>query len=331
MAFEHLAAFLRRHDRFIITAHETPDGDAIGSEMAMLRALRSLGKSATVLNADPAPANLEFLDPGREIALLSDPAALPPDLADQALLVLDVADPGNIGAVSRVVLPRVGDYFYVDHHEISGWDPRHNYVDRDASSTCEILYSLCRELGVTIDLEIARPLYVGIVYDTGSFVYPKTTALTFEIARRLVETGVSPNDVYGRIYECRTISYLKLQARVLATLEFHYDQGVAIQTMTRDTIRESGSAYEEGQTLINIPLSAEKVKVSIFFKENLEGLLRCSLRSKGDIDVAAIASSYQGGGHRTAAGFKLDRPLEETRTEVLQKLAVYFPEAARLQ
>jgi phosphoesterase RecJ-like protein len=325
MGFEHLARFLRRHDRFVITAHETPDGDAIGSEVAALRALRRMGKRAVIVNADPSPFNFAFLDPGSETVVLAHAGKLPDDLAESALLVLDVADPTNIGAVSSLVLPRVRDFFYVDHHEITGLDPRHNYVDRDASSTCEILYRLFAELGLAIDYEIAQPLFVGIVYDTGSFVYPKTTASTFGIAQRLVEAGISPNEIYSRIYECRTISFLKLQARVLATLEFHYGYGVAVQTMTAETIRESGSAYEEAQTLINTPLSAEKVKVSLFFKENLEGLVRCSLRSKGDIDVAAIASDYRGGGHRTAAGFKLDRPLEVVKPEVLQKLAVYFP------
>lgn len=329
MAFEQLVEFLRRNDRFIVTAHETPDGDALGSEVAMVRALRRLGKQAWILNADPGPTNFRFLDPGGDIRVLSDGRELPPDLGDHALVVLDVADEGNIGSLSTLVLPKMRDWFFIDHHESTGWDPRHYYVDSEASSTCEILYRLFTSLDVAIDFEIAEPLYVGVVYDTGSFIYPKTTAFTFEIARRMVEAGVNPSDVYSRIYECRTTSFLKLQARVLATLEFHYDQGVAVQTMTRQTIVECGSAYEEGQTLINVPLSAEKVRVSVFFKESLEGLVRCSLRSKRPIDVAAVASAYRGGGHKTAAGFKLDRPLEVVKAEVLQKLAVYFPRTDR--
>ncbi len=329
MTFDRLLEFIRRNDRFVITAHETPDGDALGSEVAMLRALRRLGKQAWILNADPGPANFAFLDPGREIRVVGDGRELPADIEEHALLVLDVADQGNIGSVSSLVLPRARDWFFVDHHELEGWDPGRYYVDRDASSTCEILYRLFVHLGLAIDFELAEPLYVGVVYDTGSFIYPKTTAFTFEIARRFVEAGVSPSDVYSRIYECRTTSFLKLQARVLATLEFHFDQGVAVQTMTRQIIIECGSAYEEGQTLINVPLSAEKVRVSVFFKENLDGLFRCSLRSKRPIDVAAIASAYRGGGHRTAAGFKLDRPLEVVKPEVLQRLSVYFPRTDR--
>ncbi len=328
MVFERLIEFLNRNRRFIITAHETPDGDAIGSEVAMMRALRRLGKQARILNADPGPANFAFLDPSGEIGVMAAEKQIPADVGEEALLVLDVADLGNIGAVSSLI-PHVHDWFYVDHHEGSGWDPQHYYVDRDASSTCEILYRLLVELDVAIDFEIAEPLYVGIVYDTGSFIYPKTTGYTFEIARRLVDAGVNPSDVYGRIYESRTISFLKLQARVLATLEFHCGQAVAVQTMTSETIAECGSAYEEGQTLINVPLSAEKVRVSVFFKQNAEGLFRCSLRSKRPIDVAAIATSFRGGGHRTAAGFKLERPLEEVKAEVLQRLAACFPRAER--
>jgi bifunctional oligoribonuclease and PAP phosphatase NrnA len=331
MSLDRLVSFVRRHRQFVVTAHETPDGDAIGSEMAMLRALTRLGKVALVRNADPAPANLDFLDPGHEIVVVSSPSDLPADLEEYALLVLDVSDPLNTGAVSRLVLPRARDCFFIDHHEITGRDPEHNYVDRNASSTCEILYRLLGELGVEIDFEIAQPLFVGVVYDTGNFVYPKTTASTFDMAHRLVDAGVSPSEIYTRLYECRTVSFLKLQARVLATLEFHYDCGVAVQTLTRNTIMESGSAYEEAQTLINTPLSAEKVRVSVFFKENMEGLFRCSLRSKGNIDVAAVAESYRGGGHRTAAGFKLDRPLEAVKAEVLRKLAPYFTPAGHAQ
>jgi phosphoesterase RecJ-like protein len=180
------------------------------------------------------------------------------------------------------------------------------------------------KLGADIDRHAAEAMFLGIVYDTGSFAYPKTTAVTFQTAFDLVKRGVRPYDIHTRLYENKTVSFLVLQAKVLATLEFRFDQRVAIQRMTRETILQSGSAYEEGQPLINLPMSAEVVKVSIFFKENMEGLMRCSLRSKGNIDVAEIARRYSGGGHRTAAGFKLSSPLELVLEEVLQHLRHYF-------
>ncbi len=322
--FKPVVDFLDRHDRIIITAHETPDGDAIGSECAMARALRSIGKQVRVLNADPTPRKFRFLDPDGAIEILAGPGQLPPDLEGWALLLLDTNDINNIGQVASLVLPRVREYFIIDHHENDGDLLAGNYVRKSASSTSEILHQLFRAMGVTIDYGIALALYTGLVYDTGSFIYPKTTALTFEIARDLVSLGVEPNRVYASVYESNSISALVLQARVMATLELALDSRVAILTMRKEMILAAGGIYEEADQLINIPLKSEDIRVSVFFKENTEGLMRCSLRSKGNIDVAEIAQHFGGGGHKTAAGFKCHAALEQTREQVLGMLARYF-------
>jgi phosphoesterase RecJ-like protein len=316
--------FLNRTQRFIITAHETPDGDAIGSECAMVRVLRAMGKDARILNADPTPRKFTFLDADRMVGVLESPDQLPADIGDYALLMLDTNDVQNIGSVATLVLPRVREHFIIDHHEMEVDLLAGNCIQKSASSTAEILYQLFRELKVDIDFETAQALFTAIVYDTGSFIYPKTTSLTFEIARDLVARGVEPNLVYARIYESNSISALVLQSRVLATLELAYDSHVAILTMRRQMILESGANYEEADQLINIPLKSEEIRVSVFFKENTDGLLRCSMRSKGNINVAEIAQAFGGGGHRTAAGFKCRDSLEETKRIVLEKLRINF-------
>jgi phosphoesterase RecJ-like protein len=316
--------FIGRNDKFIITAHETPDGDALGSEYAMLLALRKLGKQAQILNADPAPAKFTFVDRDGTFTVLERREQIPDDVEQHALLILDVNDIKNIGQVATLILPRVREYFIVDHHDSETVELSQNHIEQNASSTCEILYLLFRELGVEIDLPMARALYMGIVYDTGMFIYPKTTALTFRIAYELVKKGVNPNEVYTEVYESNSISSLLLMSRVLATLELHYDRQVAVQTMTRELIRESQATYEEADQLINVPLRSRDIRVSIFLKENHEGLKRCSLRSKGNIDVAAIAQGFGGGGHKTAAGFKCPRPFEVVKVEVLEMLRPYF-------
>jgi phosphoesterase RecJ-like protein len=317
--------FLTRTDRFIITAHETPDGDAIGSECAMLRALRSIGKDALILNADPTPAKFAYLDADRIVGVLVSKGQLPDDIQERSLLMLDTNDVHNIGQIATLVLPRVREHFIIDHHERDRDDLLGgNFIQKRASSTCEILYQLLREMNVPIDFPIAQALYTGIVYDTGCFIYPKTTALTFEIARDLVAAGVEPNFVYARLYESNSISALMLQSRVLATLELQYSNHVSLLTMRREMILDSGASYEEADQLINIPLKSEDVRVSVFFKENLEGLLRCSMRSKGNINVAEIAQRFEGGGHKTAAGFKCRESIEATRTIILNDLRKYF-------
>jgi phosphoesterase RecJ-like protein len=226
--------------------------------------------------------------------------------------------------VATLILPRVKEYFIVDHHDSETVQLSKNHIEQNASSTCEILYLLFREMNLELDLPIAQALYMGILYDTGSFIYPKTTAITFEIAHDLVSLGVQPNMTYVNVYESNSISSLVLMSKVLATLELHYDDHVAVQTMTQDLLREAGAIYEESDLLINIPLRSGDVRVSVFFKENLEGIKRCSLRSKGNIDVATIAQSLGGGGHKTAAGFKCVRPFEVMKVEILEMLHKYF-------
>jgi len=321
--------FINKYDKFIITAHETPDGDALGSEYAMLLALRKLGKTARILNADPAPQKFAFVASGDEFEVLVRKEQIPEDIGEYGLFILDVNDINNIGQVATLILPRVKEYFIVDHHDSETVQLSQNHIEQNASSTCEILYLLFRDMKLELDLPMAQALYMGILYDTGSFIYPKTTAVTFEIAHDLVSLGVQPNQTYVSVYESNSISSLVLMSKVLATLELHYDNQVAVQTMSQELLRTAGAAYEESDLLINIPLRSADVRVSVFFKENLEGIKRCSLRSKGNIDVAAIAQSLGGGGHKTAAGFKCLRPFDVMKVEILEMLHEYFnnPEA----
>jgi phosphoesterase RecJ-like protein len=316
--------FITRTARFIITAHETPDGDAIGSECAMQRALEAMGKTALIFNADPTPRKFQYLDPQGTITILERAEQLPADIADYALLMLDTNDVHNIGSVADIAIPRVREYFIIDHHEQDEDIQAGNLIQKSASSTAEILYQIIRAMGVPMDFAMAQALFTAIVFDTGSFIYPKTTALTFEIARDLVSLGVEPNAVYTRVYESNSISALVLQSRVLATLELLLDSHVAVLTLRREMIIDSQANYEEADQLINIPLKSEDVRVSVFFKENLEGILRCSIRSKGNINVADIAQLFGGGGHKTAAGFKCRESIEVTKTIVLEKLRKYF-------
>ncbi len=324
MEFRGVIDFIERTDKYIITAHETPDGDAIGSECAMSRVLHGMGKTVFVFNADPTPKKFKFLDPETRITVLERENQLPDKLEEFALLMLDTNDTHNIGQVSSMVLPRVREHFIIDHHENDEDVLAGNYIQKSASSTAEILFELFEEMGVELDFSAAQALYTAIVYDTGSFIYPKTTARTFEIARDLVAKGVEPNAVYAAIYESNSISALILQSKVLATLELLFSNHVAVLVMRKEMIVDSGAIYEEADQLINIPLKSEDIRVSVFFKENTEGLMRCSLRSKGNINVAEIAQTFGGGGHKTAAGFKCRESLEKTKRVVLEMLKGNF-------
>ncbi len=321
--FKEIKKILAENDLFIITAHETPDGDAIGSECAMSLALDTLKKTSFIINADQMAHKYDFLDPDNRIKTFT-PDILPDNIEDYTLLILDTNDIENIGDVAEGILPLVKQFFIIDHHESDDEEISKNLIESNASSTCEILYDLFASMNITITLPLATALFVGIVYDTGSFIYPKTTPKTFKIAFELVSAGVNPNDIYSRIYESNSISALRLQSKVLSSLTLYFNQQVAVQEMSKEDLAECNAMYEESDTIINIPLKSEAIKVSIFFKENEEGLLRCSMRSKGNIDVAAIAQYYGGGGHKTAAGFKSAYPLETIKRKVLEKLHIYF-------
>lgn len=325
--FGNLTQFLKKNEKFILTAHETPDGDAIGSECAMYFALKQMDKQVLLFNSDPAPHKYSYLQCAPFITHLKEKSQLPKNIDEYVLLILDTNDIHNIGVASELILPQVKDYFIVDHHESDDNIIEVNHIEESASSTCEILFELFDSLGLEFTLPMAEAIFTGIVYDTGSFIYPKTSPRTFMIAHMLTKIGVNPNHIYQRIYESNSVSALRLQSKVLATLELFYKQHVAAQTMTKEMIAECGAMYEEADTLINIPLKSESIRVSLFFKENEAGILRCSLRSKGNINVAEIAQSYGGGGHKTAAGFKSIWPLETIKQKVLDKLSSYFPEA----
>ena len=290
MTTDSIARFIRDNCKFILTTHETPDGDGIGSEFALYHGLIRIGKTVRILNNDPVSERFSFISPGESVfESLGPDTELPEDIEDYVLFLIDTNDTNNIGAISDIVLPMVKDYFIIDHHE-SGEDiVTGHLITKTASSTSEMMYDILKDLEIEIDMPMAQALFTGIVFDTGSFIYPKTSAKTFLVAHHLVSLGVSPNYVYSKIYESNSIASLRLHSKVVSNIELFYNETVALQTMLKDTLLECGADYEEADQIINLPLKSKKIEVSIFFKENLEGVLRCSLRSKGKVNVARIS------------------------------------------
>jgi bifunctional oligoribonuclease and PAP phosphatase NrnA len=322
MKFPQFRRLLDEYQEFVLTCHETPDGDAIGSEIALYHALLSLGKQVRIVNSDPVPDKYSYLFEPGTVELVGERDDH--DVGRSVLIILDTNDIHNIGMVAARLLPGAAEYFIIDHHESGSDITSGRLIEVEASSTCEILYKIFIDLEIEINRPAAIALYTGIIYDTGCFVYPKTTAFTFSAAAHLVKIGANPYKLYSAIYESNSISSLRLQSKVLSTLELLFDNQVAVQTMLKETILEAEAGYEEADTIINFPLRSERVRVSVFFKENLEGLLRCSLRSKGNINVSLIAQQFGGGGHKTAAGFKSPYPLEKIKKLVINELKTIF-------
>lgn len=312
--------FFKSNDRFVLTTHEGPDADGLGAEVVLIKALRAIGKTARSANADPLPPRYAFIDPEGLIERYSDEA--PGDYLQNAnIVVVDSSDPHNLGLIFDSVLPQAGALYAIDHHESVSSQAIQGYIDTSASSTCEMAVRIADQLGAPLDAIAARAAYAGIVFDTGSFIYPKTSATTFKTALRLVESGAVPNEVYRLMHESSPLGALLLQKLVLSTLELHENGRVALQTMMKSHLEDAGASFEDAEPLINIPLRSKDVEVSILFKESIEGRLRCSMRSKGSVNVSAIAQGFGGGGHRTAAGFKCVEGLAQTKREVLKRVA----------
>ena len=314
-----ILAFINTYDSFIITTHTGPDADGIGAEIILYLLLKDLKKQVHVLNADSIPGRFLFLDTDRIIERWDNNRHF--HLPEQGgLFIVDTSDEFNLGCMLDEALPHAQGVYIIDHHEQSPFTHLDGFIDVTAASTTQILIDLVIAAGLSVTKKIAIPAYAGLIYDTGSFIYSKTTAKTFETALLLVKSGAVPHEIYRDLFESNNLSVLLLQKRVLSSLEIVGNGSVAIQVMTKRDLEETGAVYEDAEHFINIPLQIKEIEVSILIKQTLEGLVRCSLRSKGKVNVSLLAQQFGGGGHRTAAGFKSNLGLEETRAKVIQQV-----------
>jgi len=323
MTIEDVRNYIRDNDRFLLTTHESPDGDGLGAEYALCSALIDLGKHVRILNSDPIAHKYTFFDQKKLIKTWNIDGDLPEDLENWILVVLDT-EPNNIGSLAEIVITGCREVIVLDHHSPKGSMKYKSWLDPESSSTCEMIFRIHESMNPEFKTDVAVALYTGIVYDTGSFIYPKTRARTFRIAEILVSSGAVPNEIFSYLYESKSKGALMLASLVTSTMMLYEEDRVAVQIMPRDTLIASGAEYEESQEIVNFPLQCGKVRVSVFLKENEHGVKRCSIRSKGEVDCAAVSHLFDGGGHKTAAGFRFDKPFMEIQDEVLEAMRPYF-------
>lgn len=323
--FLKLDAFLAKYDKFVISTHESPDWDGLGGEIAMIELLRKLGKKPIIVNSDPVPDNFLFLDMEQDIHVMDGTYDLPDDIDEYAQFVLDTNDYDNIGAAAYNALKdRVREVFIIDHHEGDGGGAGSNIIKADASSVCEIMYHIIEHYGRQFTLRAAQAIFGGIVFDTGSFKYPKTTPETFRIAAHLVELGVTPFFIHEQIYEQNALTSFELRGRILSSMQVLHGGRMIVLKLTPDMLKETGAAFSEGEPAINLPLTVKGVVASVLVKQDFEGPVKVSMRTKGDLDVAKIAIDNGGGGHKNAAGFKSRLSFEETYEQAIRNLEPLF-------
>jgi phosphoesterase RecJ-like protein len=307
---EQVAAELSSRERFLLTAHEGPDGDALGSLLGMHHLLTQLGKDSVMFMAAkefPLPIEYRFL-PLEEVF-----HEAPADMADRTVVFLDC---GNIDRMPVEFLSD-GDNFRinVDHHHDNTLFGDLNLVDTAASCTAEIVYQLAILLGVEITPEIASALYVGLITDTGKFMYENTNARTHRIAAELIDAGVQVDETYRRLYEHVPIEKLRLVSRALEGIQRYCDERLVIAYVTAADYEASGAGEEMTEGIIDHLRSVEGTKVAALIRDQGDrgrAARKVSLRSSGgEIDVSAIAREQGGGGHKRAAGFSTDLELDE--------------------
>jgi bifunctional oligoribonuclease and PAP phosphatase NrnA len=314
------AEALHSHDRFLVTTHENPDGDALGSMVAMKLALEQLGKDAAIYLAGSTqlPGEYAFMDLGE---LRRD---LPGDAAERVLVALDCANESRLGPDPEV-LASAPLRLNVDHHHDNTRFGDVNLVVADASSTGELLRDLFAELGVELTPEIAEALYIALVTDTGRFQYTNTTPKALRLAAELVEAGADVHKVFQGVYESVQFAKLKLLARALERAEVYEGGRIVISFLLREDFAEVGAAEPYSEGIIDVLRAVEGADMAALIREPPRGgapARRVSLRASSDeLDVSAIARKSGGGGHRQAAGFSSDASVEEITEFVRREFA----------
>jgi bifunctional oligoribonuclease and PAP phosphatase NrnA len=324
-AREEVLAELRSSDKFLLTTHENPDGDALGSLVAMNEILRALGKDTVMfLSAEEIPLPYEY----RWLPLEGVVHELPADAEERTIVFLDC---GNVDRMPVSFLGRDDAHIVnIDHHHDNTRFGTANLVVDGASSTAEIIWDLNKDLDVELTTEIAQALYVGLVTDTGKFQYENTTPQSHLMAADLLDHGVEVHEIFRQLYENVPLAKLQLLARVLSRIERYDDGRLTISYILRSDYQETGADENFSEGIVDHIRSLEGTVVGALVREQLkegrDGVLKVSLRASADeVDVSVIARQEGGGGHRQAAGFSSTR----TREELIEFLRAEI--AAQLQ
>ncbi|HKM57161.1 MAG TPA: bifunctional oligoribonuclease/PAP phosphatase NrnA [Chthoniobacterales bacterium] len=314
-SFSEIAGAIRRAHRIVLLSHIRPDGDAIGSQLALALSLESLGKEVVAWNEDGLPESYRFLEKGD---LIHKPPAEPQafDLA----IALDTATRQRLGT-SLGAIRNADRWINIDHHASNPGYGDLVHIDTGVPATGQIVYEFLRSEDLPCDLPIAVALYAAISTDTGSFRYPRTTARTFEIASQLVEMGVDAAAIAIKLYESYPKRRIQLLGEALQDTRFDANDRVASMSVTNEMKNRLGIQPEDVEGLIDTVRTVESVMVAIFFEELPDGKVRLSMRSKDDrIDVNKICGEFDGGGHLRAAGARISGGLEVVRNKVLERV-----------
>ena len=311
---------LRARHRVLISSHARPDGDSIGSQLALAFAQRSLGKDVRVVNRDPAPA-----------PFLVFPGVGDIEIAERATGEFDAAVVLECSDLSRTGLAGLERYFIVnvDHHPGNAMYGAVNWFDGSVSACGEMVFDIVEGLGAPLSEAVATHLYVAILTDTGSFHFSGMTGRTFEICRRAVEAGARPADIARAVYDNNSLGRIKLLGSLLNALELEGGGRLAVLYLDESIVTAAGATPDDTDGIINVPLTVGHIDGVAFFRQIDAASYRVSLRSKGDVDVGGVAALFGGGGHKNAAGCTVPGSYSEVRPLVVERVIAAMDRAGR--
>jgi bifunctional oligoribonuclease and PAP phosphatase NrnA len=308
---------VHRHQRFVLTTHIRPDCDALGSMLAMAYILENLGKDVLTCNAFSVPRNLQFIDPqGKSLQLGVE--IKPEQLADrEVMMILDTSAWAQLGAMGDVVRSFPGVKMVLDHH-VSGDDlGAAEFKDTEAEATGRLVVEAADQLEAAITPEIARAAFAALATDTGWFRFSSTTSNTMRLIGRLIDAGAKPDHIYKELYENESLGRLKLIGRTLGRAEIELDGRLIHTYIDLEDFRLAGAAPSDSEDIINMTLGVSGTEAAVIFVEQQTGGFKVSLRSRCQMDCAALAEKFDGGGHKKAAGLFIHEPLDVVRQKVL--------------
>ncbi|MGD2093498.1 MAG: bifunctional oligoribonuclease/PAP phosphatase NrnA [Phycisphaerales bacterium] len=326
--FQKAIELINKSGNVLITTHTRPDGDACGCIVAMSDALTSLGKKTSALMLSPMPNWYEFLFPEKVPVLGED--IQPQELVEGRLGKFDLLI--IVDANSSSQLPKIDQYLkhadipvlIIDHHATADGLGDIELVDSSAAATALVVYDFLKFTGWAVTEKIAESLFVAIATDTGWFQFRNADSRVYRTCAELIDAGAKPIEIHENIYQNFSHNRFNLMTTMLNTLELHLDGKCATQHILRQDFENTGTTYSDTENLINECQRISKVKVAALFVELKDGQFRCSLRSKGGIDVSKIAAKFGGGGHKMAAGTYLPGPVENARQLILNEISKEF-------
>ena len=311
-----LVEVLRNCQKVVLTSHVRPDCDALGSELGMLGILEAIGKDVRIVNAQATPPTLAWIDPDHRIESLQT-GVKKADLADRDLfLIVDTSAWAQLGAMADVAKEMRAKVLVIDHHVSEDDLSDRWFKDTTAEATARIISEVALRLKVPLTERIATPLYAGLSTDTGGFRFPSTSAETFRVAGRLVDAGASPPAVYRELFEQDSLARIHLVGRTLAGAKPAHDGKVIYSAVRQSDIKEVNALPSDTEDLVNLTLAVKGTEVAVILIEQPDARVKVSFRSRGKVDCNLLAATFNGGGHKAAAGAILPGPFDDAFAKV---------------